>query len=48
MERLRAAARTGKALTRIRALAAEEKIRLTLMTLRELAAMGLDARDERE
>jgi Motility quorum-sensing regulator, toxin of MqsA len=38
----------AKVLTRIRALAAQDKIRFTLKALRELAALGLDARDARE
>jgi hypothetical protein len=38
----------AKVLTRIRALAAREKVRFTLKALRELAALGLDVRDARE
>ena len=38
----------AKVLTRIRARAAQEKVRFTLKALRELAALGLDARDARE
>lgn len=38
----------AKVLTRIRALAAQDKVRFTLKALRELAALGLDARDARE
>ena len=37
-----------KVLTRVRALAAKERVRFTLKALRELAALGLDARDARE
>ena len=38
----------ARILTRIRALAARDKVRFTLKALRELATLGLDARDARE